>query len=267
MSEIISAKNIIFKYPNGFKALNGVNLIIHSGEIVAIVGQNGSGKTTLVRHFNKLLKPSEGEIFVDGNPTKDRSIADVSRIVGYVFQNPNHQLFCKTVMDELEVGPNNFKLSKEIKEKNIKETIERLELDSIMDKHPLNLDYTSKKILSIASVLTFSPQVVIMDEPTGGLDEEGRKLLSKIIKILKQQGHTVIMISHDMDFVAENVERVIVMANGKILKDCLVHDTFNDIEMMKEANIEPPQITQLGYLLTNHEKTLLSVKEFVDYKK
>ena len=267
MTEIIEVKNLLFEYPNGFRAIDGVNLSIKKGEVIAIVGQNGSGKTTLVRHFNRLLKPTRGEVLVEGMPTDNATIAEVSRKVGYVFQNPNHQLFCKTVMEELEVGPNNFKLSVVEKKKNINETIDLLELTEMMDKHPLTLDYTSKKILTIASILTFNPEVVIMDEPTGGLDEEGRILLSKIIKKLKSQGHTVIMISHDMDFVAENVERVVVMAHGKILCDSVVSEAFSNAEIMKNACIEPPQITQLSQLLSNNKVASLSVEEFVKSKK
>ena len=260
---IIETKNLEFTYPTGTHALRGVNLGIDDGEVVAIIGQNGSGKTTLVRHFNGLLKPTGGEVLINGKSTQNQSVGELSRSVGYVFQNPNHQLFCKSVMEELEVGPTNFGMSDSEKKKNIEHAIELLELEPMMDEHPLMLDYTSKKILTIAAVLTFRPQVFIMDEPTGGLDEGGRKILRRTIRNLRDAGHTVLMISHDMDFVAETMDRVVVMAEGNIIQDTPVEKCFENEEVLKAAWIEPPQITQLGFALSNHNCTALDVKSFV----
>lgn len=260
---VLETKDLRFTYPTGTEALKGVNLSVEKGEVVAVIGQNGSGKTTLVRHFNGLLKPTAGTVLVSGQDTKDKSVGDLSREVGYVFQNPNHQIFCKSVMEELEVGPNNFGLSEQEKKDNIERAIELLDLKPLLNEHPLMMDYTSKKILTIASVLTFRPQVFIMDEPTGGLDEGGRVLLRRTIRTLRDAGHTVLMISHDMDFVAETMDRVVVMANGQIIQDGDTGACFHDEKVMEEAWIEPPQVTQLGYELTGRKYTALSVDDFV----
>ncbi len=264
---ILQVKDLSFTYPSGTQALKNINLSVEEGEVLAIIGQNGSGKTTLVRHFNGLLKPTSGEIFLQGQSIADKSVGELSRTVGYVFQNPNHQLFCTSVREELEVGPTNFGFSPEEMKDRVEKTIELLGIDRFIDEHPLTLDYTSKKILTIASVLTFNPQIFIMDEPTGGLDEAGRVLLRKIIEKLRGAGHTVIMISHDMDFVAETMDRVIVMANARIVQDSNIQEAFKNEAVMKEAWIEPPQITQLGYELFGRSFTAASVEEFVKYYK
>lgn len=261
---IIETKGLYYTYPSGTTALQGVDLSIEEGEVIAIVGQNGSGKTTLVRQFNGLLTPTSGQVIIGGKCTTGITVGELSRTVGYVFQNPNHQIFCKSVMEELSVGPDNFGLSPEEKQKNIQRAIDLLELSSMMEKHPLMLDYTSKKILTIASVLTFNPKVFVMDEPTGGLDEEGRKLLRRTIQCLRNEGHTVVMISHDMDFVAETMDRVVVMTKGKILQDTPVDQCFSNQEVLTAAWIEPPQITQLGFQLSHNHRTVLDVPSFIE---
>ena len=270
---IIETENLVHVYPRGnVKALKGVNLKIYEGDIVSIIGQNGSGKTTLVRHFNGLLRPTEGSVKLLGEDTANKSIGEMSNRCGYVFQNPNHQIFCTTVKDELEVGPKNMGFSEEEMNENIQKVAELMNLNDIMNTHPMTLDYTSKKIVTIASVLVFKPTVLVLDEPTGGLDEVGRQMLSKIIKMMHDTGHTVIMISHDMDYVAENSNRVIVMAQGQIQDDEAPEKIFTNTEVLKFAQIEPPQITQLDlYLSGNIEKNgsvALSVEDFVrKYKK
>ncbi|MGM8213052.1 energy-coupling factor ABC transporter ATP-binding protein [Virgibacillus sp. W0430] len=264
MKPIIEVSNLVYRYKRGKQALNDVNLKIYDSELISIVGQNGSGKTTLVKHFNGLLKPTEGVVKIEQESTAEKSVGYLSGKVGYVFQNPNHQFFTKTVEEELMTGPKNFKLSHKETKENLDYVIELLRIDDILKEHPMNLDYTSKKIVSIASVLTFNPKVFIMDEPTGGLDEVGRQLLIKTMNLLHKQGKTVIIISHDMDFVAENSNRIIVMANGNILRDGDGTSVFNDNDSLQKAWIEPPQITQLGKRLNFQEEVFVSVDQFVN---
>ena len=263
----VRTENLVHVYPKGeVRALTGVSLDIHVGEIVSIIGQNGSGKTTLVRHFNGLLRPTEGEVFLMGENSAGKSVAEMSRRCGYVFQNPNHQIFSTTVKEELTVAPKNFKFPEKQIQENVDKVCELMNLGSLLDKHPMTLDYTTKKIVTIASVLVFNPEILIMDEPTGGLDEIGRQMLSKVIRQVHEQGHTVIIISHDMDYVAENSRRIIVMAQGEILQDTTPEKTFVNTEILQRAQIEPPQITQLDFYLSNRQdgSTALSVKEFVE---
>ena len=264
MSDIIlRTEALVHTYPTGVTALNGVDLEIENNDIISIVGQNGSGKTTLVRHFNGLLRPSSGKVFVEGEDTTGKSVSSMSRKTGYVFQNPNHQIFCTTVLAELEVAPKNYKMSAEETKENISRVVELMRLESILSTHPLTLDYTAKKIVTIASVLVYNPPVIILDEPTGGLDQAGREMLSKITQLAHEKGQTMIIISHDMDYVAENSKRIIVMAEGKIIKNDIPSAVFSDLETMKKAQIEAPQITQLDMAIMTNNNPSLSVGEFV----
>lgn len=261
----IKVENLVHIYPHGNKKANdNINLEIYKGDIISIIGQNGSGKTTLVRHFNGLLRPTSGKVYLMGEDTEKKSIAELSRRCGYVFQNPNHQIFCTTVREELLVGPRNFKFSPEETQKRFDEVVEMLQLGDILDKHPMTLDYTTKKIVTIGSVLIFNPEVLIMDEPTGGLDEPGRQMLTKTIRKVHDEGHTVIIISHDMDYVAENSKRVVMMAQAHILDDQTPDKIFLNKDLCKLAQIEPPQITALEMAVTGRQDNLcLSVEEFV----
>jgi len=265
MSDIvIRTEALVHTYSTGVTALKGVDLEIESNDIISIVGQNGSGKTTLVRHFNGLLRPSSGKVFVEGEDTTGKTVSSMSRKVGYVFQNPNHQIFCTTVYAELEVAPKNYKMNSEDTKKNIDRVIELMNLEKILSTHPLTLDYTTKKIVTIASVLVYKPSVVILDEPTGGLDQAGREMLSKIVALAHDEGQTMIIISHDMDYVAENSRRIIVMSDGQIIKNDVPFRIFSDRESMRKAQIEPPQITQLDMALTADDHPSLNVGAFVE---
>jgi len=260
----IETKDLVHIYPNGnVKALKGVNLKIYENDKVSIIGQNGSGKTTIVRHFNGLLRPSEGQVLLFGEDTKGKAVGEMAQRCGYVFQNPNHQIFCTTVRKELEVGPKNFGFPEDEMNKRIDEVVEMMNLKDILQKHPMTLDYTTKKIVTIASVLVFKPEILILDEPTGGLDEVGRQMLTKIINMMHDQGHTVIMISHDMDYVAENSDRIVVMTQGNVIADGTPKEIFLMDEVLKKAMIAPPQITSLDIALDGKGDAALSVGDFV----
>ena len=261
----IHTEGLTHEYPNGHVlALRGINLDIYQGEIVSIIGQNGSGKTTLVRHFNGLLRPTKGKVYLFGEDTKDKSVAAMCQRCGYVFQNPNHQIFCTTVREELEVAPKYFHFSEEKIKQNVENVIELMGLQNILDIHPMTLDYTTKKVLTIASVLVFKPEILVLDEPTGGLDEVGRQKLTKVLHLMHDQGHTVIIISHDMDYVAENSTRVIMMAKGQVQDDATPDRIFLDEDKLKYSQIEPPQITSLDFALSGRgERATLSVNEFI----
>lgn len=263
---VIRTEKLVHTYPRGnVTALRGVDLTINAGDVVSIVGQNGSGKTTLVRHFNGLLRPTSGKVYLLEEDTAGQSVAQMSRKCGYVFQNPNHQIFCTTVEEELMVAPKNFGFSAQEAKESLDRVCQLMELGDLLQKHPMTLDYTTKKIVTIASVLVFSPEVLVLDEPTGGLDEVGRRMLTKIIRIMHEAGHTVVIISHDMDYVAENSSRVIAMAQGEILSDTTPDRAFLSADVLARAQIEPPQITQLDLALTGGGEggAALSVADFV----
>lgn len=272
MSEVlIRTENLVHKYPKGgVTALKGIDLQIYKGDVVSIIGQNGSGKTTLVRHFNGLLKPTSGKVYMFGEDTEGKSVRQMSQKCGYVFQNPNHQIFCSSVKDELEVAPNNYGFDEETKKKNMDEIIELMGIGDILDKHPMTLDYTTKKIVTIASILVYKPEILILDEPTGGLDEHGRRILTKIIDMMHASGHTLIMISHDMDYVAEVSKRIIVMTQGEIKDDDVPEKVFLKQSVLAAAQLEPPQITSLDLWMSGEkggEKPALTVQQFVSKHK
>jgi energy-coupling factor transport system ATP-binding protein len=260
---ILRTENLVHTYSTGVTALKGVSLDIYRNEVVSIIGQNGSGKTTLVRHYNGLLRPSSGKVLVEGEDTAGKSVSSMSRRVGYVFQNPNHQIFCTTVREELEVAPKNYGFSSQKTEDAVSRVTDMMNLKDLLSSHPLTLDYTTKKIVTIASVLVYNPDVLIMDEPTGGLDQAGREMLTRIINLTHDEGRTIIMISHDMDYVAENSLRIIVMSEGQVIRDDVPMRIFDDPEITRQAQIEPPQIAQLDMAIMTDSNPCLCVDEFV----
>lgn len=244
-------------------ALKGIDLSISHGEITAILGRNGSGKTTLVRHFNGLLRPTSGRVFLFGSDTATRSVAELSQICGYVFQNPNHQIFCATVYEELAVGPSNFGFDATHTKEAIEQTAAELGLTEVLEKHPMTLDYTTKKLVAIASVLVSRPKILVLDEPTDGLDEIGREKLSCVIDDYHRQAHTIVLISHDMDYVANISSRIIVMDQGCISCDASPRQVFSDRKALQAARLAPPQITELDLWLSAGRDIALTTDEFV----
>jgi energy-coupling factor transport system ATP-binding protein len=247
MSEIIRVEDVWFRYEGAdFWALKGVSLTIKKGELLAIIGQNGGGKTTLAKNLNGLLKPTKGRVLVDGLDTKTAPTHEIVKRVGYVFQNPSHQIFESTVWKEVAYGPTNLGLSQEEIKQRVEWALSEVGLQGYEQYNPYDLDYGKMKLLTVASVLAMKPQVLILDEPTNGQDHAGRRLLSNLSKKLNREGFTVIIITHDMRFVAETVNRVILVSNGEILMDGSTREVLNAFDVLKKAAIKPPQIVQLA---------------------
>jgi len=242
MEIVAKIEHLDHVYPGGVKALTDINLELKKGEITAIIGQNGSGKTTLSKHFNGLLRPTKGRVLINGQEVAKKRVSDMAKEVGYVFQNPNYQLFCPTVRNEIKFGLKNLKLTDEEIKTRTREVLERFELKSIAREQPVTLSGGVKKIVALASVYAMDPSILFLDEPTTGQDQPGKTRLGNLILELAEQGKTVIIITHDMNFVAQYAQRVIVMAKGKIIKDGTPADIFTDETAMKLAHIQPPQI-------------------------
>lgn len=238
-------KDVNFSYPGGFLAVDNINMEIKSGENVAIVGQNGAGKTTTVKMMNGLLKPTRGDVLIGDMNTKDYTTAQVSRVVGYVFQNPDDQIFHSTVEGEVRYGPKTMKLSPEEEDRRVKEALEITGMDVYKDENPLNLPLSMRKFVTIAAVIAMGTEILIFDEPTAGQDIEGNKRLSAILKTLHEQGKTVITISHDMEFVASNFSRVIVMAKKKVVRFGTPQEIFWDFESLEYAMLKPPYVSRV----------------------
>ncbi|MCI4409753.1 MAG: ABC transporter ATP-binding protein, partial [Thermofilum sp.] len=245
MSEIIRVEDVWFRYEGAdFWALKGVSLTIKKGELLAIIGQNGGGKTTLAKNLNGLLKPTKGRVLVDGLDTKTTPTYEIVKRVGYVFQNPSHQIFESTVWKEVAYGPTNLGLSPEEVKQRVEWALSEVGLQGYEQYNPYDLDYGKMKLLTVASVLAMKPQVLILDEPTTGQDHAGRHLLSNLSKKLNREGFTVVIITHDMRFVAETVNRVVLVSNGEILMDGSTREVLNAFDVLKKAAIKPPQIVQ-----------------------
>jgi energy-coupling factor transport system ATP-binding protein len=262
--EIIRVEDLWYVYPEGVTALRGINLSIYEGEFVAIIGQNGSGKTTLVKHFNGLLKPTKGNVIVYGVNTKNASISELAKKVGYVFQNPDHQLCNETVGKELAFGPINLGLSDKEIEERVKSVAERLGLKEVLDENPFSLSKGERQRVAVGSILTMNPDVLIIDEPTTGQDYKMSKEMMDIFKELNREGKTIIVITHDMNLVAEYAEWVIVLREGEILCEGTLKTVFTQTELLERTYLRPPQITRLALKLSKYSDifgTVLTVDE------
>ncbi|MFN3309910.1 MAG: energy-coupling factor ABC transporter ATP-binding protein [Anaerolineales bacterium] len=259
----IRVENLSFRYPNGVLALQGVSLEIASGEQVAIIGQNGAGKTTLVKHLNGLLQPTEGRVLIGDWDTRQYSVAKLAQRVGYVFQNPDEQLFTKSVAEEIAFGPQNLGYSKERLQTLVEDALQLTQLQAMRSANPYDLSPTWRKMVAIASILAMDTPILIFDEPTTGQDAASVGRLATIIAELKQRGKTVITITHDIDFCAENFGRVIVMGNGQVLLDGSAKEVLGQEAILAQTYVDPPQITRLGLRLGLTE-VVCTPQEFLD---
>jgi energy-coupling factor transport system ATP-binding protein len=260
---MIEAQNVHFTYPSGVEALKNVSLTIRNGEFVAIMGQNGAGKTTLVKHFNGLLKPTKGKVLVDEVDTTKVSVATLARNVGFVFQNPDHQLFSETVEDEIAFGLRNFGFKENITKRRVTWALNLLGLTQYRKTSPFMLSGGERKRVALASVLAWNPKILILDEPTIGQDYQQKEKLRQFILQMKAQRKTIIIVTHDVEFVAECNPRVLLMLDGKIVADGEARKVLTNPEILTQASIVPPQIAQIFLQLSDLElpKNVIDIYE------
>jgi len=262
----IIVKDVIFNYPNGFCAIDDVSIKIDHGEKVAIIGQNGAGKTTFVKMMNNLLRPTSGLIEVDGINLSTLTTAEISKKVGYVFQNPGDQLFNRTVFDEIAYNPRYNKLKESKVKELVEDAAELCGISEFLKTNPYDLPFGMRKFVTIACVIAMGSEYIILDEPTAGQDLDGLVTQSRIIDELIRRDKTVIIITHDMEFVIDNFERIIVMANKKIVADSTSHKVFWDFDILEKANLKQPSISKLGSELGI--TGIVTIDEFIEkYKK
>jgi energy-coupling factor transport system ATP-binding protein len=242
----IIVDNVTFAYSPEVVALKEVSLTVQPGETVAIIGENGAGKSTLAKHLNGLLLPSEGRVTVGGWDTRQHSAAQLAARVGFAFQNPDDQLFKRSVQAEVAFGPENLGFSNEEVESAVTEALSITGLTADADKHPHDLHSSQRRLVALAATLAMRTPVVVIDEPTIGQDAAGVVRLGEIIGQLKADGRTVIAISHHIDFCAQNLARFVVMANGRILADGPAQAVFSQTAVLAEAHVEPPQVGRLA---------------------
>ncbi len=262
---LLSLKDLHHTYGDGTHALKGISLDIREGEYVLIIGQNGAGKSTLVKHFLKLLEPTEGAVLVSGTDTRELSVSDLARRIGYVAQNPDSQIFNATVWDEVSFALKNLDHSEEEVETRTRESLDSMGLLDVKDRHPLALPKGDRARVVIAAILAMKPEIIIFDEPTTGQDYRGAKYILEISRRLHERGKTVIVITHHLYLMPEYAERVLVMGKGTKLLDAPTRKAFHEIDLLNSTYLTPPQAILLAQSLCDgddkHAYPLLTPKE------
>lgn len=260
----IQLEHVYYTYPNGYTALEDINLTIAEGEKVAIVGQNGAGKTTAVKLMNRIHKPTRGKVLVDGVDTSERTTAQIAKYVGYVFQNPDDQIFNQSVVAEVQYMLKRTKVSEEEIRRRTDYALELTGLEAYRETNPYDIPLPLRKFLTIAAVIAAQPRYIVLDEPTAGQDGRGNAILRRIIGEMTARGVAVVTISHDMDFVAENFDRVVAMAHKNIILDATAREVFWNDDVLKECRIRRPGIAEIAHLLGRDSERVLHCGELVD---
>lgn len=233
--------NVYFTYPDGKNALNGINIEIHHGESVAIIGANGAGKSTLLLSLVGILFPQKGEIKIGEMPVTKKTLNLIRQKIGFTFQNSDEQLFNSTVYDDVAFGPRNYNLPEDEVKKRVEKALEIVGVSHLKDRPPYKLSGGEKRSVSIASVLSMDPDILLLDEPSSALDPKARR---KLINLLNQFKHTKIVTSHDLDMVLDVCERTIVIGNGQVIADGNTLEILNDGELLDKWGLEKPFVLQ-----------------------
>lgn len=256
MPSVIELKDVWYQYnpdtPIAFWALKGINLAVSEGEFVAIIGPTGSGKSTLIQHFNGLLRPTKGEVIVDGVTIgKNTNLKSIRQKVGMVFQYPENQIFSETIYDELAFGLRNYGYPEDEIKERIEDAMKKMGISHLpLNKSPLSLSGGEMRRIAIASILAMQPKVFVLDEPLANLDPQGRReLLEEIDALNRKEALTVIIISHDLSEIARYADRVVVLNEGKIIMDGASKEIFKNVEKLVEISLGVPQIVELLYTL------------------
>jgi energy-coupling factor transport system ATP-binding protein len=251
-SAAIEAENLSFGYSRGNHALNDVNIKINKGEFVALIGKNGAGKTTFSKHLNGLYRPTGGEIRINGRNISAVPTSELSREVGYVFQNPDHQIFAATVWEEVEFGLKNLPITEEERSRRITEALEFVGLADFKERHPFMLGKGERQKLAVATILVMEPDILVIDEPTTGQDWDGTKRMMEMMEKLHRKGHTILAITHNMRLAAEYADRIVVFSAGKVVLDGSPQSVFYQQEILASASVTPPDSVLIGSRLRQY---------------
>ncbi|MFB2553053.1 energy-coupling factor ABC transporter ATP-binding protein [Ensifer soli] len=246
---MLTVDGVAFRYGDGAEVLSDVGFSAQGGEIVALVGRNGAGKSTLLRLLNGLRKPTRGTVMVDGKNTKDTPVHLISRSIGTIFQTPEQQMFNATVRDEVMFGPKTLPISPAERDARVDRALERTGLVAHQATHPLDLDQARRRFVAIASVLASETPVLLFDEPQRGLDASGKRLLETILRAEQKAGRCIVLVCHEMDFVAKLATRVIALSGGRLSADTTPVDFFTAPARVEEASVEVPDILALSLSL------------------
>lgn len=245
----IELQHVAFTYPGGVSALHDIALTIPPGQSVALIGQNGAGKTTLARHLNGLLHPTSGAVLIGDWNTRAKTVAQLAHRVGYVFQHPEHQIFKRSVREEVAFGPRNLGFDAARVTALVEAALAATGIVDLADAHPHDLMPALRKRVTLASVLAMDTPIVVLDEPTTGQDAPGLALIGSVVDRLVAAGRTVITISHDIDFCADHCARIVVLGDGRVLLDGPREVVFAQPEVLAQTAVEPPQLARLAQRL------------------
>jgi len=250
---LIETRNLSYLYRGNIRALRDVNFIAGRKERVAIIGANGAGKSTLFKHFNGVLKPTSGEVLIRGERITKQNVREVRKFVGLVFQNPDDQIFAPTVEQDVAFGPTNLGLDREIVEHRVDEAIRIMGIEDLRERMPHHLSGGEKKRVAIAGIIAMEPQVLVLDEPTAGLDPQGVADIIRFINTLPDKyGMTVIFSTHHTDLVSEVADRIYVMDQGAVVAEGAVDEIFLQPEMLSHIRLDVPVIPRLMLSLREH---------------
>lgn len=248
---VITVENLSYGYQQQKMVLNNINFTVERGEFLALVGENGAGKTTLAKHFNGLLKPTAGRVTVCGLDTAHCKVSELASKVGFVFQNPDHQIYHDSVEKEVAFGLKNLRLSKEDISSRVELALTAVQLAHCSQTYPYDLSKGQRQRVALASVLAMQPEIIVLDEPTTGQDYRESTQIMDILQKLNAQGHTIIMVTHDMSLVAQYAKRVIALYQGEILMDGSVTEVFSMPQILARTNVELPPVTRLAEKLSH----------------
>ena len=233
----IEIKDLYYKYPDGYEALKGIDLTLYKGQSLGIVGSNGAGKSTLLLQLSGINRPSSGKIEINSLEVNKNNLAKIRKDIGFVFQNPEDQLFTTSIYEDVAFGPKNYKLSKQEIDKRVTESLEKVGILELKNRAPYRLSGGQKNLAAIATAISMDPSILIMDEPTSALDPKARR---KLINLLNSFDYTKIIASHDLDMILDTCERTIVLKNGEIVADGDTHNILLDRDLMEECDLELP---------------------------
>jgi cobalt/nickel transport system ATP-binding protein len=250
-NSVLETKDLTFTYPDGTHALKGINMKVEQGEKVAVMGANGAGKSTLFSHFNGLTKPTSGIVKVDGEIMEydKKSLLKIRQKVGVVFQNPDDQLFAPSVKEDVAFGPMNLGLDLDEVDKRVADALEMVGMTGFEEKAPHHLSGGQQKRVSIAGIIAMNPEIMILDEPTAGLDPQGIDQVLNILDHLNQKGISLVISSHDVEMIAEFADKVFVVHDGEIISEGSTKEVFSNHEILKKAHLRPPKSSEILHRL------------------
>jgi energy-coupling factor transport system ATP-binding protein len=264
---VITFDSVWFSYTPGRPVLRDISMQIAPGEVVGLMGENGAGKTTLVKHINGLLKPSHGTVYVNGTDTRQTSTATLARTVGFVFQNADHQLFADTLEAEVAFALHNLEFPKPEVKRRVTRYLKLFDLTRYKAQSPFLLSGGERKRLALASVLCVQPSILILDEPTQAQDANQKRILLDFIDSFRKANHTLLLVTHDVEFAVQAVDRLLILSQGRLLADGTPREVLNNVNLLQRARLLPPQLTQfahrLGQYVPTFPKDIITLREAV----